>query len=195
MLMKLIYNDKYSIIDSNMSESKVGARKNKNIRNHLYIINGIIHDVLSSKKKKPIDIQIRDYKQCFDSMWLQETLSDMFEAGVDDDQLALMYEANKNVKVAVKAPNGLTDRVNIKDIILQGNVFGPIQCSVSVDSFGKECLEEEKHLYYYKEEVPIPILTMVDDALAISECGYKTNRMNAFLNTKNNLKKWCEEMF
>ena len=113
----------------------------------------------------------------------------MFEAGVDDDQLALMYEANRNVNVAVKAPNGLTDRVNIKDIILQGDVFGPIQCSVSVDSFGKECLEEDKHLYYYKDEVPIPILTMVDDAIAISECGYKTNMMNAFLNTKTSLKK------
>ena len=187
--MKLIYNDKYSIIDSNMSDSNVGARKNKNIRNHIFIINGIIHDVLSSKKKKPIDIQIRDYKQCFDSMWLQETLNDMFEAGVDDDQLALMYEANRNVNVAVKAPNGLTDRVNIKDIILQGDVFGPIQCSVSVDSFGKECLEEDKHLYYYKDEVPIPILTMVDDAIAISECGYKTNMMNAFMNTKTSLKK------
>ena len=189
MLMKLIYNDKYETIDSNMSDSNVGARRNKNIRNHIFIINGIINDVLSSKKKKAIDIQIMDYKQCFDSMWLEETMNDLFEAGVEDDNLALIYEANREVNVAVKTPNGLTNRVKVKEIILQGDVFGPIECSVSVDSFGKECLEEDKNLHYYKDEVAIPILTMVDDALAISECGFKANMMNAFINTKTNIKK------
>jgi hypothetical protein len=122
-------------------------------------------------------------------MWLEETMNDMFEAGVDDDHLALIYEANKEVQVAVKTPNGLTDRVTFKEIILQGDVFGPIECSVSVDTYGKECLEEDKHLYLYKDEVAVPILTMVDDALAVSECGYKTNMLNSFINTKTNMKK------
>ena len=85
----------YTIIDSNMSDSNVGARKKKNIRNHIFVINGIIHDVLSSKKKKAIDIQILNYKQCFDSMWLQETVYDFYEAGVQDDKLVLLYEANR----------------------------------------------------------------------------------------------------
>ena len=56
-------------------------------------------------------------------------------------------------------------------------------------SFGKECLLEDKHLYYYKDEVPVPILTMVDDALAITECGFKTTMMNSYLNTKTKIKK------
>ena len=68
ILMKLIYNEKYETIDSSMSDSNVGARRNKNIRNHIFVINGIINDVLSSNKKTPVDIQIMDYKQCFDSM-------------------------------------------------------------------------------------------------------------------------------
>ena len=33
ILVKLIYNEKYEIIDSNMSDSNVGARRNKNISN------------------------------------------------------------------------------------------------------------------------------------------------------------------
>ena len=55
-------------IDANMSDSNVGGRKRKNIRNHLFIVNGIITEAL--KQKKNIDIEILDYKQCFDSMWL-----------------------------------------------------------------------------------------------------------------------------
>ena len=49
ILMKLIYLDYYSILDNSMSDSQVGARKNKNIRNHIWVINGIISDTLSSK--------------------------------------------------------------------------------------------------------------------------------------------------
>ena len=48
---------------------------------------------------------------------------------------------------------------------------------------------EDKNLYYYKDEVPVPILTMVDDALAITECGYKASMMNSYLNTKTSIKK------
>ena len=54
--MKLIYNEKYETIDSSTSDSNVGARRNKNIINHIFVINGIINDVLSSNKNTPIGI-------------------------------------------------------------------------------------------------------------------------------------------
>ena len=77
ILMRLIYDEKYEVIDSQMSDSNVGARKKKNIRNHIFVINAIIHDVLSSKDKKAIDIQIIDHKQCFYVMWLRKTMNDL----------------------------------------------------------------------------------------------------------------------
>ena len=166
--MRMINNDKYDVIDANMSDSQVGARKKKNIRNHIFIVNGIINDVLQDKSKA-VDIEIMDYKQCFDSMWLEDALNDLYDSGVKDDTLAILHEANKNVKVAVKTPHGLTERKNVEKIILQGDVFGPTECSVSVDTYGKECLQDEKHLYSYK-----PPLAMVDDLLIVSECGYTT---------------------
>ena len=67
ILMRLIYNEKYDEIDSNMSDYQMGARKHKGCRNNIFIINGIIHDVMSSKKKKPVVLQITDYKQMFDA--------------------------------------------------------------------------------------------------------------------------------
>ena len=36
IIMKMVYEDKYEIVDNNMSDSNVGARKHKNIRNHLF---------------------------------------------------------------------------------------------------------------------------------------------------------------
>ena len=151
-----------------MSESNIGARKGKSVRNHIFILNGVIHEVLANKNAKPIDVEVLDFKQCFDSLWLEECNYDLFEAGIDDDNLALLYEANKNVNMAVKTPNGLTKRENIKNIVLQGDVYGPIECSVQVDTFGKECLDEEKHLYMYKDKVGIPPLVMIDKLVSVS---------------------------
>ena len=187
ILMKLVYQDKYDTVDNSMSDSNVGARKKKNIRNHIFVINGIINEAI--KNEKDIDIQILDYRQCFDGMWLDECINDLYEAGITDDSLALIYEANKNNQVAVKTPFGLTNRECVNKIVLQGEVFGPLQCSVQVDSFGKECLLENKHLYYYRGKVGVSPLAMVDDLLEVSNCGIETVKTNGFLNAKTNVKK------
>ena len=63
ILMRLIYKDKYDVIEKNMSDSNIGARKKRNIWNHIVVVNSIIYDVLSKKSKEPIDIMVLDYKQ------------------------------------------------------------------------------------------------------------------------------------
>ena len=65
LLMKLMYLDIYDIIDKSMSDSQIGSRKKKNIRNHIWVVNSIVCDTLSTQKKKTINIKIYDYNQCF----------------------------------------------------------------------------------------------------------------------------------
>ena len=187
ILMKLVYKDKYPTVDENMSDSQIGARKKKNIRNHIFILNGIINEAVN--KGKSIDVLIYDYRQCFDTLWLEECVNDLYDAGIQDDKLALIYEANKKNKVAVKTPFGVTSRVNINQIVLQGEVFGPLQCSVQVDTFAKECIEENKFLYSYKEKVKVPALSMVDDLACVAQSGVDSVEVNSFINAKTNVKK------
>ena len=99
---------------------------------------------------------VLDYKQMFDSECLFECMNDLFEAGVDDDKFVLVYEANRENFVAVQTPNGLSRREAFKEIVMQGDVLAPLISSLQVDTMGKECLEESKHLYFYKNTVPIP---------------------------------------
>ena len=99
ILMKLIYNQNYEKIDQNMSESNIGGRKGRGCRDHIFVINGIIHHQLTKKVKKPLCIQIYDYTQMFDSMSLKESMNDLYDVGVQDDSLALLYEANKDIKM------------------------------------------------------------------------------------------------
>ena len=63
ILMKLIYNSNYQKIDANISDCQMGGRKAKNCKNNIFIINGIIHKVLRTKKNKPVFLQIYYYAQ------------------------------------------------------------------------------------------------------------------------------------
>ena len=111
ILDRLVYNDKYSIIDSHMSPSNIGGRKNRNIRDDLFVINSILHDFKLNKKEN-IDIEIYDVKKCFDKMWANETANDFYDAGVRDDAFILVSNSNKSCKIAVKTPWGsVTPRV------------------------------------------------------------------------------------
>ena len=106
----------------------------------------------------------------------------MFEAGIKDDNLVLLFKANESNKVTIKTPCGNTEEISLNKIIMQGETFGSLECSVQIDTFGKECLVEKKLLYQYKGTVGIPPLGMVDDLLCVSNCGLPTILMNSFLN-------------
>ena len=46
MIDKLVYKEKYPLLDENMSDSNIVARRKKNINNHLFIVHGVINSVL-----------------------------------------------------------------------------------------------------------------------------------------------------
>ena len=189
IFMRLIYQDFYEELDNSISDSQVGGRRGKSVRNHIWILNGIICDVLSKKQKHPVDLQIYDYKQCFDSLWLEECMNDVYSGGIQDDKFAVLYNINTHVNVAVKTPVGKTDRRGILNSIIQGDVFGPMFCSKQIDEIGKESLEYSKYTYIYKGEVAIPPLIMLDDLVCIAECGPKSAMANSYISFKTNSKK------
>ena len=183
ILMRIIYNNKYPVIDKNMSDSQMGGRKGRGCRNNIFIINGIINDVLKSKKKKPVVFQQFDYKQMFDGINLEQAISNVYEAGLKDEILSLIYKANKEIYMSVNTPNGLTDRQTLKNVVLQGDTWGSLLASVQVDSIGQEC-SENGYGYKYMDILPIGMLGLVDDIIGVTEAGYQAQVMNAFINVK-----------
>ena len=175
-----------------MSSSNIGARKGRNIRDHLFVLNAILHDA-SKDKTKNLDLEIYDIKKCFDKMWAAETANDVFKAGLNDDQFVLVANSNKSCNVAVKTPWGsLTQRKTLHNIEMQGGVLTPLKCSVQMDTLGKEMLENvesTKILYKYKDCVSIPVLTFIDDAISVTECGPNSVKINGFIQSKVDTKR------
>ena len=102
-----------------MSDSNIGGRKQKSCINHIWVINTIVHDQISSKKLSSIVLQQYDYQQMFDSMNLKEACSDLYDIGLKSDKLSLVYNANKNIQVRVRTPAGITNNMNMKEIFMQ----------------------------------------------------------------------------
>ena len=163
---KMILNDISPDIEDNMSDSQVGTRKDKSIRNHIFVVNSIINAV-NQKEVNPIDLQVYDCAKACDSLWLAECIKDLYESGVMDDKLAMIYYGNRKNNVSIKTPLGFTERIPINDIMTQGVSLAASACSVQTDKIGKEALERNEYIYMYRNRIPVPSLTMVDDILTI----------------------------
>ena len=191
LLIRLIYNRKYSIIDKNMTDSNIGARKNKSCRNHIWMINNINYEHSQSVKLAQLVLQSWDFSQMFDSMCLDTTISDFYDHGADDDLLFLLNELNRNIVISVNTFYGSTEKVTIPKLVAQGDLMAPLMAAVQVDSVSRRLQEEDREreeegretlLYRYKGCVPIPSLGLMDDSAIITEVGYKSEIVNISMN-------------
>ena len=182
----LIYNDEYSNIDSHLTDSNVGARKGRNIRDNIFVLNAVTNSVIKGEEEA-VDIQVFDREKCFDTLWVQECINDLFEAGLYNDKLSLLYLENQNAKCAIKSDNGLSRRINIQNIVMQGSVWGSLFCTTTMDKLGQISYKDENMIYKYKGLVAVPSICMVDDIMSIQKCSDsgKTNAViNAFIEMK-----------
>ena len=184
ILDRLMYNDLYTTLDSNLTDGNVGARKDRNIRDNIFILGAVINSVTNGGED-PIQVQVVDVEKCFDKLWLQATTNAIYEAGVKSDLLNLLYIENKNAKIAVKVNGQLTKRINVKNVEIQGSVWGSMKCTTLMDQLNKTILTQDNLTYKYKgdDNIQIGVLGMIDDTLSISKCGTPSIQKNSIINS------------
>ena len=78
---------------------------------------------------------------------------------------------NQSAQVAVKTWDQLSNRISMKNIVMQGSVWGSTMCTTLMDKLGKLAYQNEDLLYRYRGKVAVPPLLMVDDILSIQNCS------------------------
>ena len=68
----------------------------------------------------------------FDSMDASEACGDMFSYGVNDDHLNIIHEANKEIVINVKTPQGLSEEYTLTSRIMQGDTWSSAMASAQV---------------------------------------------------------------
>ena len=68
---------------------------------------------------------------------------------------------------------------------MQGTVWGSLKCTTQMDEMNKIMTKDKSLQYKYKNdaEISIGVLGMVDDTLAITECGNEAIKKNAVINS------------
>ena len=177
----MIYEEEYHNIDSNLTNCNVGNRRGRNIRDNIFIINAIMNQS-KNNPKEAADIGVYDVYKCFDSLWLKECINDLFEAGLTNDKLVLLYQSNLSARVAIKTTSGITERFSISKTVMQGTVWSGLMCTASMDKLCKSIYNNEELLFKYRGIVNIPPLEMVDDILTAVKCGEKSSDLNLAVN-------------
>ena len=75
----------------------------------------------------------------------------------------------------MKINNKLSTRISVKDMVMQGSVWGSLKCTSTMDKLNQIAMSDKTLQYLYKgdQNIPIGVLGMVDDTLGVSKCGKK----------------------
>ena len=165
-----------------MSDSNVGGRRGRNVRDNLFVAYNIINSALN--KGEDISVSSYDISQAFDYLWFRDTMNDLWEANVSDDKFALIHKMNEECNVKVKTPIGDTDSFIIKEVEMQGTVLAPLKCSLTTDSIGRYCYMYQTGIFMYKNCVQVPPIWMIDDCMTFAKCGVDSIKLNQLINTK-----------
>ena len=158
ILDKIIHVEDQDTICSSMGQFQVGNQKGRGIRDHSLIVHAIILDART--RNIQVDLQFTDIKQCFDSVWLEEAINDLYHSGVKSRNLNIMYEGNLSTLMCVENNLGKSERVSLHNIVMQGSVSGGTLCSNQLSKLCNQTYEEGV-VYMYANRVPIPSLAMV----------------------------------
>ena len=107
-----------------------------------------------------------DVEKCFDKLWLESTAIALYEDGIINEFLNILHQENTN---AIKVNDLLTERKLVKDVEMQGSVWGSINCKTTVDKTNQCMLKHDELKYQYKADnnIDIGVLGMVDDTFSI----------------------------
>ena len=139
-LVKITQNDKNN---RNMSEMQVAGRKERSAMDNLIITNTIIENQRAQKLNTYIFFA--DAVKCFDKLWLKECLLEMYKLGYDPNTFKILYEMNKETDIIIRTPVGNTNSIQIKEVVKQGTIFGPIMCCAETSTVNR--IGEVKYSY------------------------------------------------
>ena len=149
-LVKITQNEKNN---SKMSEMQAAGRKERLTMDNLIIMNTIIENQRAQKLNTYMFFA--DDVKCFDKLWLKDCLLEMYNLGYDSNTLKILYEMNKETDVIIKTPVGNTDNMQVKEVLKQGTIFGPIMCCTETSTVNS--IGEEVKYRYGKINIRMPV--------------------------------------
>ena len=125
-------------LQGTMSHFQNGGMRGKGVVGNLFILRGIIDHAMYLGKQ--LWITFYDIEKCFDSLWLEDCVNSLWENGIKNDLLSLIYFLNTKAHIVVKTPFGQCEPFICSIVVTQSTVLGLVPNNCSIDKFSKEVL-------------------------------------------------------
>ena len=164
---KLIKNRITPTLKQHMTSFQTRGVKGKGVVDNLFLLRGAIDHCRYLGGE--LWLTFYDIEKCFDSLWLEDCINSLYENGVKDDILDLIYRLNQRAEIVVRTPFGDTDSFVVNNLVRQGTVLGPILNNCSLDQICKEGKS------YQNGNIQLKPLEFIDD-IADPNDGYRQAR-------------------
>ena len=117
---------------NNMSKFQIACKPGHRPSEHLYVLKSVFE--LYQKNKKGLILTSYDISAFFDSEDIYDVFGEIYASQVKGKIYRLLFELNKNTKIKINTPVGLSQSAETGPIITQGGVESGILSSVSIDN-------------------------------------------------------------
>ena len=150
----------------NMSKYQIGTKSGHRAQEHLFVIKSVIVS-LYLKYDKAIILSAWDISKFFDKEYLPDVMGEIYKNEVRGKLYRLLYLMNKNTRISVQTPVGMTDEIDTGEGLGQGTVEGAIASAVSLDNGVRDYFENSEDEIHY-HGLPLAPLLFQDDVLRLS---------------------------
>ena len=169
----------------NLPKFQIACRPGHRASERLFTIKSVIEFFLS--KKKGFIASSFDLEKYFDSEDLYDCLGEVYSSDIKGKLYRLIYNMNKNSKIKVKTPLGLTETKETGPLVAQGSVDGAVLSSNNSGKGINEEFNEPMKEIEYEKLVLGPIIFM-DDIFRMAgnrdNAQYANNKMEDFVEKK-----------
>ena len=131
-------------------------------------------------------ICLYDISKFFDRENIFDVMGEAYRCGVKGKTYRLLYNMNKENKIKVKTPLGMTDEAETGANLGQGTIEGAVLSAAGLDKGVEDYLDEENDVNY--GEIVIKSLLFQDDIFSASKsierAQAKNIKMEAMLESK-----------
>ncbi len=97
VMEKIVYNRNIEILRKGISQFQRGGLRNQSTMDNLFLVQGLID--YYRYIKRDLYIVTVDSGKCFDKLWLEDTINEIYKMDMDVTEINLITEMNSKIKV------------------------------------------------------------------------------------------------
>ena len=172
-----------------LSPNQTGGQPERGTIDHSLTVMAIIER--NKYLKQTTYLTFADVQKCFDKLWLQDGIKDLWLCGTDLRDAVMIKNLNAVAHITIDTPVGITEEFSVENIVKQGTVYAVDICAATMDHINKTSYGIKT---MYGPDLEINALAFVDDVASggnvmtanntVESCAVLEQKKKIVMNTK-----------